>query len=581
MISYDRGIVSEIKEEDSQIAWLKVEINGNISNAVNYKDLTGDVEVGDSVVLNTTAVNLSLGTGGEHFVISNLSKNRRGLEKKGHIMKLRYTPMQTQVLAAEEEDSEAHDIINQFKNLDDSVFIVGTLHSMLAPIAAHLKWKRNDLKINYIMTDGGALPSSFSKNIKQLKSLNIIDNVITAGNAFGGDYEAVNIYTALIIAKEVLNSDITIVSMGPGIAGTGTKYGFSGVEQGYIVDAVKALGGKSVSVPRVSFGDKRERHKGISHHSLTIFTELTNNRTDLVLPELDDIERTVLESQVSNSGLENRHNIVYKKGTDVKAAMDHYGLNIKTMGRGYDQDEAFFLTLGAAAEHSLELIHKKESEESKGVISDISDSEDTSKSHTILNKLDKHEQSERSKSPDNDFLERVISSRVIFEGKILNLRLDDVELRDGSYSKREIIEHKGAVAIVALTPEKEILMVRQYRSAIGKEILEIPAGLIEEGEDPKRTALRELEEETGYIANRIEKIHSYYSSAGFSDEVIHIYFATDLSIGRMNLDDGEFLEVEKWDIDDLDRLIEESSDAKTLIGLQYLSNQIKNGNTSF
>lgn len=559
MISYDRGTVVEIKEEDENVAWIKVDIAGQIQNAVNYKDLTGEVEVGDLLVLNTTAVELSLGTGGEHFVISNLSRENRGLDKEGHIMKLRYTPMQTQILSAEEDASEYHDIINGFETLDESIFIVGTLHSMLAPIAAYLKYKKRDLKISYIMTDGGALPAAFSKNIKQLKSLDIIDSVITAGQSFGGDYEAVNIYTALIIAKEVLKSDITIVSMGPGIAGTGTKYGFSGVEQGYIVDAVKSLGGRSISVPRVSFADKRERHRGISHHSITIFSELTNSKTDFVLPELDEIERTVLENQIDKNGLAFKHNIVYRNGSDVKTAMENYGLRIKTMGRSYEEDEAFFLTLGAAAEYGLELIDEKNK---KNDVEDSLTGEKSNESILFESKLS----------------ENIVDSKMIFEGKILNLRVDDVELSDGSFSKREIVEHGGAVAVVALTPEKEILMVRQFRSAIGKEIVEIPAGLIEKDEDPAKTAIRELEEETGYIAEKIEKICSYHPSAGFSDEIIHLYFATDLVEGNMNLDDGEFLEVERYSIDDIDRLISESCDSKTLIGLQYLSSQIKSGN---
>ncbi len=229
------------------------------------------------------------------------------------------------------------------------------------------------------------------------------------------------------------------------------------------------------------------------------------------------------------------------------------------MGRSYEEDEAFFLTLGAAAEYGLELIDEKNK---KNDVEDSLTGEKSNESILFESKLS----------------ENIVDSKMIFEGKILNLRVDDVELSDGSFSKREIVEHGGAVAVVALTPEKEILMVRQFRSAIGKEIVEIPAGLIEKDEDPAKTAIRELEEETGYIAEKIEKICSYHPSAGFSDEIIHLYFATDLVEGNMNLDDGEFLEVERYSIDDIDRLISESCDSKTLIGLQYLSSQIKSGN---
>ena len=154
--------------------------------------------------------------------------------------------------------------------------VVGTLHSMLTPFVASYKRHNPNKKLVYIMTDGAALPIYLSKNVQNLKEKNLIDNTITIGNAFGGDYECINIYTALITAKEILNADAVFVSMGPGIAGTGTKYGFTGIEQGPILDAVKKLGGMPIAIPRISFADKRDRHNGISHHSMTVFKEIVN-----------------------------------------------------------------------------------------------------------------------------------------------------------------------------------------------------------------------------------------------------------------------------------------------------------------
>ena len=168
-------------------------------------------------------------------------------------MKLRYTPLQVKVDSVEEQESPYHKNMKNFTSLDNMPVVVGTLHSMLTPFVASYKRNNKDKKIVYIMTDGAALPIYLSKNVDTLKKKGLIDNTITIGNAFGGDYECINIYTALITAKEVLNADCVFVSMGPGIAGTGTKYGFTGIEQGPILDAVKKLGGNAYSYTKNKF----------------------------------------------------------------------------------------------------------------------------------------------------------------------------------------------------------------------------------------------------------------------------------------------------------------------------------------
>ncbi len=309
------------------------------------------------MVLNTTAIELGLGTGGYHFVIyNNKNKSKSATEKLGHIMKLRYTPLQIKCLATEEQESEYHEEFKQFESLNGSLYIVGTLHSMLAPIAATIKWLRPDLNISYIMTDAGALPLHFSKTVKILKDKGILKNTITVGHAFGGDFECVNIYTGIIAAKVVANSDVTIITMGPGIVGTGTQYGFSGIEQGYIIDAVNNLGGISLAVPRLSFADKRERHKGISHHTMTILSKITNTRTNIVLPLLEKNEADFINSQINASNINNRHSIIFENGNDVLNALNHYNLDIKTMGRGYYDDETFFLTLGSVAKTCIKFL---------------------------------------------------------------------------------------------------------------------------------------------------------------------------------------------------------------------------------
>jgi len=300
---------------------------------------------------------LELGTGGYHFVIYNFNNKSQKITKdSGHIMKLRYTPLQIKCFTAEEQSSRFHEEFNNFKSLDKAIFIVGTLHSMLAPIAAVIKWLRPDLNISYIMTDAGALPLHFSKTVKLLKDKNIINNTITVGHAFGGDFECVNIYTGIIASKAIAKSDITIITMGPGIVGTGTKYGFSGIEQGYIIDAVNNLGGTSFAVPRISFADKRDRHRGISHHTITVLKEITNTKTNLVLPILEGEHEEFINMQIKENNIEDKHNIIYENGSDVVKALDYYGLEVRTMGREYKDDMAFFQALGAVAKTSVKFL---------------------------------------------------------------------------------------------------------------------------------------------------------------------------------------------------------------------------------
>ncbi|MCR2042635.1 DUF3866 family protein [Anaerosalibacter massiliensis] len=347
-------------KKDKTTTWIEIDIEGDISKAINYNDMTGKIEIGDKVVLNTTAVSLSLGTGGYHFVIYNYSNTFQSIHGKGHIMKLRYTPLQLKCLAVEEEDSPYHDAFNKFTSLDGNIFIVGTLHSMLAPISSMLKWIDPSLKINYIMTDAGALPIQFSNTVKKLKEKGIINKTITIGNAFGGDIEAINIYSGIIASKEAIESDITIITMGPGIVGTGTKYGFSGIEQGYIVDAVNNLGGIPFIVPRISFKDKRDRHRGISHHTLTVLDEICNTGGKLVIPKLDEVKNNLINKQLSDNKILERYEINYENGEGIVEALNHFDLDIKTMGRGIEEDREFFMTLGAVGRAVYKYFLKKE-----------------------------------------------------------------------------------------------------------------------------------------------------------------------------------------------------------------------------
>lgn len=349
MLSRKIGEVVEIKKQNGQLDDIRVEINGEIFRAYNYPKMTGEVKVGDNVLLNTTAVELSLGTGGYHYVISNLDNMEADLEGQGHIMKLRYTPMQVRVDSVEDHESKYHDVFEEFETLDGMPVVVGTLHSMLTPFAATYKRLNPNKKLVYIMTDGAALPIYFSMNAATLKDKGLIDSTITFGNAFGGDYECINIYTALITAKEIANADAVFISMGPGIAGTGTKYGFTGIEQGPILDAISKLGGRPIAIPRISFADMRDRHRGISHHSITIFDEIVNVGVEIPITIYSEEKDSVIKNQIKENNLDKKHKIEYIENNRTKDDIDSYGLKVKSMGRNYEQDSEFFDSASSAA----------------------------------------------------------------------------------------------------------------------------------------------------------------------------------------------------------------------------------------
>lgn len=365
MISKRIGVVESIKSKSQNLEEITVNINGNIEKAYNYPKMTGSVDIGDEVVLNTTAVELSLGTGGYHFVITNLNKIESDMTPGGHIMKLRYTPLQVKVDSVEEQDSKLHDKINEFKSLDNLPVVVGTLHSMLTPFVASYKRHNPDKKLVYIMTDGASLPIYLSKNVENLKNKKLIEDTITIGNAFGGDYECINIYSALITAKEVLNADAVFVSMGPGIAGTGTKYGFTGIEQGPILDAVKKLGGNPIAIPRMSFADKRDRHVGISHHSITVLSEIVNVEVNIPIGLKDKEKLDYVNNQIKENKLDEKHNIAYLNPGSTLDDLNYFELKVKSMGRNYEQDSEFFDAASSAAYYLMEVCYDNRRANSK------------------------------------------------------------------------------------------------------------------------------------------------------------------------------------------------------------------------
>ena len=175
------------------------------------------------------------------------------------------------------------------------------------------------------------------------------------------------------------------------------------------------------------------------------------------------------------------------------------------------------------------------------------------------------------------FEEKTIHSQPIFKGKVISLKVDDVTLPNGETSKREIVNHPGAVAIIAITDEGKLVVVEQYRKALERSIIEIPAGKLEPGELPEITAARELEEETGYGCNELTYLQSFATSPGFADEIIHLFIARGLYKieNRAAMDEDEFVELMEITVEEGERMIAQQKifDAKTAFAILWMKMQ--------
>jgi len=176
----------------------------------------------------------------------------------------------------------------------------------------------------------------------------------------------------------------------------------------------------------------------------------------------------------------------------------------------------------------------------------------------------------------NKYEEKTISGETLYEGKIITLRVEEVELPDGNRATRELIKHPGAVAVIPITAEGKLILVEQYRKALGRSLVEIPAGKIDPGEAPEVTAVRELEEETGYGAKEFSYIQSFATSPGFADEIIHLYLAQGLYIidDPAEGDEDEFIELLEVTIEQAEDMVATGKifDAKTAFAVLYAKN---------
>jgi len=351
MIRLPRAVVTSLGEARRGAHDLEVAIEGThqLARAIAYPELVGPITAGDEVLLNTTAVELDLGTGGAHFVVAVLSGSTPVTDEEplpGRVMKARYTPWQNAVSSVEETHRDA---IENSEGLDGVPVVCAPLHSMIAPIAAGAKVAGDEAKVVYVMTDGAALAGPFSRLVTALRDVGLLDGWITSGQAFGGELEAVTVWTGLLAAKEVLRADVIVVADGPGNLGTDTTWGVSALGSGNALNAAGTLGGRPIPSLRVSFADARERHRGLSHHTLTVLRDVCKVECNVAVPMLDDdLHRTDVWDALREAKLEERHQLVEVDGRGALDELARRGVEVTSMGRSLEDDPAFFLAAGAA-----------------------------------------------------------------------------------------------------------------------------------------------------------------------------------------------------------------------------------------
>ena len=299
-------------------ALVRLEVDGE--PCIAYPRLTGGVEEGDTVLVNIRAVDLDLGSGGFGVLYANLT---RGLnlpaEEDAHVMSLPYAPGQTAVRFAEEDGVSR-------ERIDDVPVVCTGLHSQLAPVCAALVGHR----VTYVQLSGGALPVSLSDTVRTLKARRLLDTAIAVSPCVDGDLQCVTAASAMTLAA-ARGADVVVCGIGPGIVGTGSRWGHGGLAVSDAANTAAALGARPIVAPRVSFGDERPRHRGVSHHT----------RSALALC-IDAVQVAWPRGLERPEGID----VVEVDVTGWEAACAP--LPLSHMGRGPTEDPWFFATAFAA-----------------------------------------------------------------------------------------------------------------------------------------------------------------------------------------------------------------------------------------
>jgi len=327
---------------------LTVEIDGERRPAWADEALLGEMHEGDEVVINVAALDLGLGSGGFDVVHVNLT---RGLEGAGasadeHVIKLNYTSIQHPVDPVELPVGVTRDMTGkgtpEWMEASMPVLVL-PLHGHLAPAAWATSQSWPDAKVGYVQTGGGALPGSLSRDVAELRERKLLCGHITAAPAYGGEYEAISVAGALDAAANKLDWDAVIAGPGPGIIGSDTRLGHGGIAALDTAHASLALGLPTLISPRLSSADLRERHRPVSHHTLTVL-ELLLGAVEIPVPTNEPVPIAILATAAGW-----RHRL--REAPVDLAGYAASGLPAKTMGRSLEQDPLFFaaaLAAGAA-----------------------------------------------------------------------------------------------------------------------------------------------------------------------------------------------------------------------------------------
>ncbi len=300
------------------------------TECIAYPRQTGSVEVGDTVLVNTQAQDLELGSGGFDVLYANMTRGLGLLPPpSAHVMALPYTPSQSAAVCVEEHDQLANDLGNM------PVVCCG-LHSQVPPVFAGIG---AGVRVAYVQLAGGALPVAFSDTIRTLKTRLLLETAIAVSPCHDGDMQAVTVASALTWAK-ARGFDVVVCGIGPGIAGTGSAFGHGGMAVSEATNATAALGGRAVVAVRFSGADARDRHRGVSHHTLSAL-RLTLGQRDVAWPS--ELGRDEALGDVV--------------AVDVEGWQDACsGLPLRHMGRGPAEDPWFFASAFAAGRHARALL---------------------------------------------------------------------------------------------------------------------------------------------------------------------------------------------------------------------------------
>jgi hypothetical protein len=359
-MEWAEGVVVSLGESWPGAQVCEVSTGAGPMTALAYTAMVGCPQPGERVLLNVAAVRRGLGTGGMAFVVARIDGARPGPTSPsvGHIVKARYTPQQQMFLAVDEQESPHHDALRGADSLGGMPVLVTDLHSALPAIIAGARTRRPQARVAYVMTEGGALPLAFSRTVAGLREAGWIASTITVGQAFGGDHEAVSIHTGLLAAHRVVAADLAVVIQGPGNVGTDTRWGFSGVATVEALHAAHVLGGTPVAGLRVSGADRRERHRGISHHSRTAYgrallAPATIPVTRVVDTELDALIRAQLDALVGSARAVLTVAEISPDG--LQEALDGSPVPLSTMGRSLAEDPAGFVIAAATGAWAAEV----------------------------------------------------------------------------------------------------------------------------------------------------------------------------------------------------------------------------------